>query len=181
MKKLYVFICAALLVAACGHKMSREEMIKNIEVRESGLDYSTTDPDVIDSVQAAMVDLYRQFYVAFPDDSLAPVYMQRSADMLVSLQRTDEAVAVLDSIIDQYPGFEDIGGCWFLKGYAYEMVEEFDSARAIYSYFVDNYPDHVQARDTRTRLVNNYIGMSDEEMFEAIMRAASDKGLTIDD
>ena len=54
-----------------------------------------------------------------------------------------------------------------------------DSARAVYSYFVENYPDHVQARDTRTRLDNNYVGMSDEEMLEAILNAASDKGLSV--
>ena len=177
MKKTLVILMGVAMLAACGHKMSREEMIKNIEEQEMNLDYSITNPDVVDSVQSAMIDLYRQFYVAFPNDSLAPVYMQRSANMLISLQCTDEAVAVLDSIIDQYPGFEDLGTCWFLKGLAYENVEEYDSARAVYSYFVNNYPDHVQARDTRTRLENNYIGMSDEEMFGAVMAAATDKGL----
>lgn len=178
MKRILIIVCAALMVTACGHKVNRDELAAKIEQQEQGLDYNSFSFDAVDSVQGELVDLYRKFYKAFPNDSLAPEYMQRAANVLISMECTDEVEALLDSIVAMYPDYQDIGGCWFLKGLAYENAEMFDSARAVYSYFVENYPDHVQARDTRTRLDNNYIGMSDEEMLEAILNAASDQGLS---
>ena len=169
-------ICLMLLPLGCKQRVDRDGLLGDIETMEQGLDYSEVSPEAVDSVQNAMVGLYRKFYTSFPNDSLAPVYMQRAADMLISLERTDEAVAVLDSIIAIYPDGEDIGGCWFLKGYAYEMAENYDSARVAYTYFVENYPDHYLAADTRMAI--QYLGMSAEEMFEAIINAASDQGLS---
>ena len=88
----------------------------------------------------------------------------------ISLSMADRAVCILDTIISQYPGFEDIGGCYFLKGYAFETAEQFDSARTAYTYFVENYPDHPLAADTRRSL--DYLGMTPEEMLEAILANA---------
>ena len=178
MKKIILCLMGIALMAACGHKMNREEMIKNIEEHEQTLEMDYLDvPDSRD-MASEMMSLYRQFYTAFPNDSLAPIYMQCTADLEITFEMTDDAVALLDSIITQYPGYEDVAGCWFLKGYAYESVENYDSARVAYTYFVDNYPDHYLANDTRTTL--QYLGLSPEEMFEAIMDAATDKNLVME-
>ena len=177
MKKI-LYICGALLMfAACGQKVDRETLQKEIEEKEMGFDYMNVTPEDVDSVQSAMTALYRKYYKAFPEDSLSPVYMQRAADMLIGRSQNMQAVALLDSIIDRYPDFEDLGGCWFLKGYAYEQAEDFDHAREAYGYFIENYPDHYLANDTRMAL--KYLGMSTEEMFDAIMNSASDDGLTM--
>ena len=87
--------------------------------------------------------------------------------------RTEQAVGLLDSVINLYPGFEDLGGCWFMKGYAYENAERFDEAREAYNYFVENYPEHYLAADTRKTLP--YLGMTAAEMFEAIMGSAEEE------
>lgn len=178
MKKTLVILMGVAMLAACGHKMSREEMMKEIEDHEYALDISYLDVDSADSVIAEMVDLYRQFYRQFPTDSLAPVYMQRTADMCITAGRNDEAVAVLDSIIALYPDFADLAGCWFLKGYAYQNAEQFDSARTAYTYFVDTYPDHYLAKDTRTTL--QYLELSPEEMLAQILAGATDENLVME-
>ena len=51
-----------------------------------------------------------------------------------------------------------------------ETAEMFDSARTAYTYFVDNYPEHSLAADTRRMI--DYLGMSPEEMLEAILAKA---------
>jgi len=163
MKKNIALLACILLLASCGP--NREEQIKAIEDKEQAL--STLDMITEDSELDEMLVLYRTFANDFPDDSLAPVYLQRAADMSISLGRYDQAINLLDSVINLYPGFEDIGGCWFLKGYAYENAEDFEKARENYTYFVDNYPDHDLAKDTRQTLP--YLGMSPEEMLEAIL------------
>lgn len=158
-----LIISGVLLLAACGP--NREKQLKAIEEQEQAL--SSLDMITDDSDLDAMLSLYRTFAADFPDDSLAPVYLQRAADISISKGRQDQAVALLDTVISLYPGFEDIGGCWFLKGYAYETAGQYDSARAAYTYFVENYPSHDLANDTRKTLP--YLGMSPEEMLEAIL------------
>lgn len=166
-KTFFLFAFCFLLLTACGP--NREKQIKAIEEHEQSL--STLDIDTEDATFSELIDLYRHFAKDFPNDSLAPVYLMRAADANISTGQPDEAVSLLDNIIENYPGFEDIGGCWFLKGYAYETAEQYDQAREAYTYFVDNYPEHYLAADTRKTLP--YLGMTAEEMFEAIMNAAA--------
>ncbi|MBO7101774.1 MAG: tetratricopeptide repeat protein [Bacteroidales bacterium] len=167
MKRILICLLGIGLLASCGP--NREKQLKAIAEHEqqlSMLEMSTEDTEFHE-----MIDLYRTFAHDFPNDSLAPVYMMRAADASISVGLPEQAVQLLDSVITLYPGFEDVGGCWFLKGYAYETAEQFEQAREAYTYFVDNYPEHYLAPDTRKTLP--YIGMTAEEMFEAIMNNAA--------
>lgn len=177
MKKIFIIACVALMVAACGQKENREQLLSEIEAAELSMDYYDYSVLAIDSVQTEMINMYRKYYTAFFDDSVSAHFMMRSADMLINQERYDEALCVLDSIINLRPDYQDIGGCWFLKGLAFENSEQFDSARVAYTYFVDNYPDHYLAESTRNAI--QYLGMTPEEMFDAIMNAANDQGLVM--
>lgn len=172
MKKTLVIIAASLLMIACGQ--DREKEIQNIEQHE--IELSTIDISSDDSAAVEMVDLYRKFANDFPDDSLAPAYMQRAADISINIGQTEQAIALLDSIITLYPSYEDIAGCYFMKGNAYETAEQYEMAREAYTYFVENYPDHYLAPDTKKMI--NFLGMTPEEMFDAIMSMANDEGVT---
>lgn len=172
MKKTLVIIAASLLMIACGQ--DREKEIKNIEQHE--IELSTIDISSDDSAAVEMVALYRQFAADFPDDSLAPAYMQRAAEISINIGQTDQAIDLLDSIITLYPAFEDVAGCYFMKGYAYEVAEQIDQAREAYTYFVENYPDHYLAADTKKMIP--FLGMTPEDMFDAIMNLANDEGMT---
>ena len=169
--RFQLFALAVLLMAACGP--NRENMIDNIEEHEMRL--STMDVNSSDNEAATVLGLYRQFVAKFPDDSLAPAYLLRAADLCINIGQPEQAVAILDSVIDLYPGFEDVAGCCFLKGYAYELAGHYDEAREAYTYFVENYPEHYLAEDARKTIP--YIGMTPEEMFEAIMANATDQNL----
>lgn len=163
MKKITILLAGVLLLAACGP--NREKQLKAIEEHEQTL--STLDMIDDNSDLDEMLNLYRTFANDFPDDSLAPVFLQRAADLSISMGEQAQAVELLNNVIALYPGFEDLGGCWFLKGYAYETAEQYDSARVAYTYFVDNFPEHNLASDTRKTLP--YLGMSPEEILEAIL------------
>ena len=166
MRKTALCLAAVLLMVAC--TPNREKRLKAIERQKaelSALDYITEDTDI-----ATILKLYRTFAADFPTDSLAPQFLMDAADICNSVGRYGDAVGLLDTVIAFYPGFEDLGGCWFLKGLAYENAGEVDSARAAYTYFVDNYPDHSLAADTRMMLP--MVGMSPEEMLEAVLGGA---------
>lgn len=175
MKRTIALLAAVLLLASCGP--NREKQLKAIEEQEQAL--SALDMISEDSELDNLLTRYRTFANDFPDDSLAPVYMQRAADLCISLGEQEQAVALLDSVIDLYPGFEDLGGCWFLKGYAYETAEQYDLAREAYTYFVENYPEHSLANDTRKTLP--YLGMSPEEMLEAILANTGVPAIAMDE
>lgn len=171
MRNYLIILAAAILMAACGTNRNKEvEKINQIERQLSTIDISTED-----SVATMAVDMYRKFAADFPEDSLAPEYLKRAADISINIGQADVAIEILDSIISIYPGYEDVAGCQFMKGYAYETIEEYDNAREAYMEFVEKYPDHYLASDTKKILP--YIGMSPEAMFEALMNAASDENL----
>ena len=178
MKKIVFCLLGIALLAACGTKADRDQMVRDIEDHEQRLDFNTINTSDLDDSATAIVSLYRQFYGTFPNDSLAPVYMQRAADINISLGQPAEAVAIIDSIITLHPDYADLGGCWFLKGYAYETAEDYEAAREAYTYFINNYPDHYLAKDTRTTL--QYLGLTPEEMFEAIMSGATDANIVME-
>ena len=173
-------LCAALLLLAvgCGHSGDTAREQAKSAIAQQELTMSASELGAASDVADRTVAMYRQFVADYPDDSLAPIYMMRAADVLTNVERPAEAVQLLDSILSLYPGFEDLGGCLFLKGYAYEQMEAFDSARAAYTQFVDQYPDHYLAPDTRSMLP--YLGVSPEQMLAAIMENANDKNLVQD-
>lgn len=165
MKKIAICLTAVLMMVAC--TPNREKQLKAIEKQKaelSALDYITEDTDITE-----ILKLYRTFAADFPNDSLAPQFLMDAADISCSVGRYGEALALLDTVINFYPGFEDMGGCWFLKGLAFENMGEMDSARAVYSHFVDNYPEHPLARDTRFQLENNLVGLSAEDQLEMVL------------
>ena len=86
---------------------------------------------------------------------------------MTNVSRAEEALQYLDRIIDNYPDFNDLAGCYFLKGYAFEMAEKYDLARDAYTYFVETYPDHVLANDTRA--IIPYLGMAPEDMLDLLL------------
>lgn len=168
MKKIAILTLGALLAVACGHKNDipgRDELADNIAAYEQSLSsYAVaSNMDRADS----MIALYQLFFNNYPDDSLAPIYMLRTAEIQINTGSFEEGIATLDSVMMLYPGFEDIAVCQFLKGTAYEQNQQYDLAREAYTEFITNYPDHVLAADTRKMLP--FIGLTPEEQLEAIM------------
>lgn len=163
MKKLTLLLMAVLMLAACTSKREKQQNdIKMQEANLSAMDYLTDDTDI-----SEILTDYRSYARHYSNDSLAPVYLMRAADICNSVGKYEEAIGLLDTIIGLYPGYEDMGGCWFLKGLAYENAGEIDSARAAYTYFVDNYPEHSLAPDTRKML--DLVGMSPEDILEILL------------
>lgn len=168
MKKIFLAIMGMGLMVACGSKNEvpeRDVLVDSIEVMEQGLMNASVNTDLEKANQ--MIALYDLFANNYPDDSLAPIYMMRSAEIEINTGSYEAGIATLDSIMNLYPGYEELPICQFMKGTAYEMNQQYDLAREAYTEFVERYPDHVLAADTRKILP--YVGLTPEEQLEAIM------------
>ena len=168
MKKIFVFTFSALLAVACGHKNEvpdYDALIDSISNEEQGMTYVAVGADTAKANH--IIALYDLFVSNYPDDSLAPVYMFRTAEIQINLGNFEKGINTLDSIMAIYPGFEDVAMCQFLKGQAYEANQQYDLAREAYTEFVEEYPDHMLAADTRKILP--LIGLTPEEQLEAIL------------
>ena len=168
MKKIALFTLAALLMVACGP--SREERINQIEDFEDSIFESAiaAAPETADQLTA----LYMAFADKYPNDSLSPQYLMKGADMQSNVLHTERALELFDRVINDYPDFEEVPMCFFLKGNALELNSQIDEAKAAYEEFIAKYPDHFMADDARRMLP--IIGMSDEEKLAYILEHAND-------
>jgi tetratricopeptide (TPR) repeat protein len=168
MKKLTLITFAALLMVACGP--SREERISAIEDFEDSIFESAVaaDPQVADQ----LTQLYVDFADKYPKDSLAPQYLMKAADVQSNVLHTERAVELFDRIIQDYPDFDEVPMCYFLKGNALELNSQMDEAKAAYEEFLAKYPDHYMADQTRKMLPLIY--MSNEEKLAYILEHAND-------
>ncbi len=168
MKKIALFTLAALLMVACGP--SREERINQIEDFEDSIFESAiaADPETADQLTA----LYVAFADKYAKDSLSPEYLMKAAEIQGNVLHTERAVMLFERVINDYPDFEEVPMCYFLKGNALEMNSQIDEARAAYEEFIEKYPDHYMAEQTRKMLPR--LGMSPEEMLADILEHAND-------
>lgn len=169
MKKIVCLLTAALLLAACGP--SREERVAQIEhFQDSLYELSVAaDPNTADEI----TDLYVAFVDKYPADTLSPQYLLRAAEVQSNVLHTDRAIALFDRLIDNYPDYEEeVAISHYLKGVAYDLNGQYDEARAAYEEFVELYPDHYMAE--QTRLMLPHVGSSPEEILDRILANVDD-------
>lgn len=174
MNPRFLFLGVALMaMVACapGKKEKLQSQISQIETSLSMLDITTEDEDAQE-----LISLYVKYADEFPDDSLAPIYIFRAADVSSNLGQYDESINYLDRMIEDYSEvYDDIALCYFLKGHNYELSERFDEAREMYEAYLELFPDHYLAADTRKILPN--LGMSPEELLEMLLEHAGDSNI----
>lgn len=179
MKKYYyiALVFSFTLFIACGSNneeivdtLSQEALLDSIDSLDLSL-REDLQPDTAKSNK--MIAWCLEYANRFPEDSLAPVYMLKSAQIQINSGEFEKGLATLDSIIELYPGFEDVAICQYLKGEAYEQNQEYDKAREAYTLFVTNYPDHYLAPDTRKMLP--LVGLSPEEQLQRVLDSKKKK------
>lgn len=168
LRSLALVVMAATLLAACGP--SREERINQIEQFEDSI---FENPLLTDEATAdELTELYVDFADKYKSDSLAPIYLFKAAESQGAVLHTDHAVELFHRVIDNYPDFADMPMCFFLIGNAYDLNSQYEEAKAAYQLFVDKFPDHYMAE--QTRLLIPRVGMSPEEMLADILAHAND-------
>lgn len=78
------------------------------------------------------------------EDSLQTALKQYAkADLLAFQNRNDEAIALLDKIVDEHKTEPIIPQALYKQGQLFEIKQQFEKAAANYQYIIENYPDGI--------------------------------------
>lgn len=165
-KKLILVFAAILFVAVSCH--SNKAKVEKITTLEKEIMASRMVK--LDTAKAAhLIVMYDEFVKEFPKDTLSPIYLYRSADLNMALNKGTQSIVCLDKIINNYPNFDKIPDCMFLKAFVAEnTMHNLPLAEQCYREFLKEYPTHSLAKDAEASLQN--LGKSPEQLvaeFEA--------------
>ena len=174
MKKstLIILTAAALLVfASCNNvQKQRNKAAAEITAYENshdplGIDYAR-NPASADTI----INLYTAFADTYPDDSLAPFYLQKAANVACLIGSFDKAIELSGRVIDGYRGFEGMDDCMLTQAKAYEFSEQPEEAKAAYQRFIAEYPNHPLTEDLKRTITLLDMGaVTPEEQLAAIL------------
>lgn len=135
---------AVFFLAGCNAE--KKKMLQKIEdIEKSGkANYEV-------AVQKA--ELYEAYAEKFQKDEKAPLYLFKAAETNQAIGHYAKSVELFDLVAKRYPKYEKAGDALFYKGFVYEnMLMDIPRAKDAYEEFLQKYPNHPLAADTRKNL-----------------------------
>jgi len=112
-----------------------------------------------------LAGFYESYALENKQDTLAPYYLFKSADINMNMRRPRAAIKSFDIILKDYPDFEKAPSALFLKAFVFEdQLGDIVSASRFYRLFIEKYPDSDFADDAAISL--KYLGKTPEELIE---------------
>jgi len=156
------------LIAACTPAIEKDAAaIKNAEDDLYSADSGPVDRNKV----LTLVDQYVAFADNYPDDSMAVENLFKGAELCLTLGEGQRSIDLYDRVIVDYPDFKKVPESMFLKGYVYEnYLGDLNTAKAIYTEFLETYPDNEFADDAEISIRN--LGKSPEELIKEFEQAS---------
>lgn len=111
-----------------------------------------------------LLDVYKAYAQAFPQDSLAPEYLFRAAGLALPLGRADESVVLYDRVIKDYQQWPKLVDTYYLKAMTVEELGKKADAKLAYEEVIKRFPDHQFAKDA-AQMIDN-MQYTPEELIE---------------
>lgn len=138
----------------------RNEQIELIKQTENEL-YNSESFNRANAIK--LVDLYYNFSEQYSDDTLAAPYLYKAAEIAMNTQLGTRSISYFDKILTDYPNYEKIPECIFLKAFVYEnQLNNNEKAGQLYEEFIAQYPDHALVKDAEASI--KFLGKSPEEL-----------------
>ena len=163
LKSIFVLIVfGSFGIASCQH--NKPNPVEKIEAMEAEM---KTRESLDTALATKMVDVYLVYADSLPDDSLAPVYIDKAAFILKEMggRKVLKSINTYNTIIHKYPEHPLAAKSIFMIGFVFDEKLH-DTARALksYSYFVETYPSHPLANDARGLITMLNDTISEAEM-----------------
>jgi TolA-binding protein len=149
MKKMYLlFVVVALTIASCtNNRQAKVDKIKELEKTVN----SKTDTTFNVAKAKELADAYVDFATEFPDDTAAAPCYFKAARILMNNINPNRAIELYDIIINDYPDYDKVAECMFLKAFTYDnFLKNIVKAKEGYKAFLSKYPKNEYADDAES-------------------------------
>lgn len=103
----------------------------------------------------------------FPQDSLAPLYLFKAAELRHASGKWAEAVELWGTVDSKFKSYQRSPEALFMQGFVSENdLQDREQAIRYYEVFLAKYPQHPMADDARALIENLKKGISDQELIE---------------
>jgi outer membrane protein assembly factor BamD (BamD/ComL family) len=128
--------------------------------------FANANPQKINRKDALKLsDFYISWAKKNHNDSLAPEYYLKSADILMNMKKPVAAIKSLNMVIDHYQESSNAPYALFLKAFVYEdMLNDNVNAERYYKKFINQYPENEYVDDAKISLKN--LGKTPEELIK---------------
>ena len=160
-----LLLALPLALFACGEpEPTADSKLMEARTRIRTMEDSLFEHQAFDRRSAqAMVDVYKAYVAAYPQDSLSPEYLFRAAGTVKSMGNPDQSLKLYDRIITDYPSWRRNVDVLYMK--ALTLDDDLDrdgEAKLVYEQVINNFPGHPFARDAKAMIEN--LGLTDEEL-----------------
>lgn len=171
MKKLLSLLPVALLLAACGGEQTTAPVDdaaaakRTMQARIDSMRMAMEDDTLYDARGAQeLLDVYKAYAKANPQDSLSAEYVFRAAGLSDPLGHPEESVVLYERLIKEYPNWPRVVDSYYLKALTLDKMGRKDEARTAYQEVISRYPAHQFASDAKQMIEN--LQFTDEELIE---------------
>lgn len=174
MKKITFFLASLFIIAiiGCNSSSTTDDSKGDIEKDRAKLEhledslYSDTVSRIDKKKALELTELYRSFANNYPKDEMAPSYLYRAAEVISTIGNPMQAIKIYDKLIKEYPDYEKIAHCYFMKAFVYDNnLLMYKEAKEAYQIFIDKYPKHDLADDAEMSI--KFLGKSNEDIIKA--------------
>ncbi len=162
-KSILFFVCIAALFAAC--ESSNQKLHNKIVKEERAIYADSVVTPKEDSLVKVLIEDYQTFAKQNVNDSLAPEYMFKAADLCKNTTRYKQAIDCWTSIIQKYPKSNRAAYSLFLQAFTYENnMNDTAVAKKLYNNFIEKYPAHPLAASAKASV--EQMGIPLEELIK---------------
>lgn len=161
----FVLIAGILLSVSCNNNAEKKKLASDVSELEAVLLTDTTS--LLDrNLALELIQAYENYANALPEDSLAPEYLYKGAEIAMNLQMAGRAIEYHQRILNNYPDFDKKSYSLFLQAFIYEnQMQQYETAKKLYREFIEIYPEHPLADDAAVSISN--MGKSLEELIKS--------------
>jgi len=160
-KYILLALFTAFILTSCSHSKDKDLLkIKDFEKSVLG---NVAAPLNMENAEKLVI-LYTDFAKKYPNDTNSVNFLFKAANISMILQ-PKRSVELFDQIIKDYPAYNKMAHCMFLKAFVYDdKLKNINKAREAYEEFIKKYPTNEFTDDAKACLDN--LGKTTEQLIQ---------------
>ena len=181
--KIIAATCLLVFISSCGNNEKkveqvlkskegiREELLKSVKSEESEMHKSP----VLDlAIAGVAIKAYSDFATMFPDDSLTPDFVFKSAEIETATQQYKQALASYETIENNYSDYKLYPESLFLKASLLDnYLNDDNKAKIAYEKVIEKFPTSSYATDAKAAILN--LGKTDADLHKEFIKKNKEK------